>query len=935
MKKQLLTLILLIQVLFSYSQSPCVAPTGGPETVTEGGFENGAGGATFGGHVLYTLGSASNSSPGTYYIGNGVKANFNKYLTDVNPHSGNSMLMIDAKNPPDPVFYEQTVTVEAGKTYFFSVWIASLSDNERCNLEFLVKGNNDASFISLGSAVMAPTIAQGWIQVYTSWNSGTNTSATIQMVSKTPANSPNWGNNGNDFAIDDVSFKIGCPTPNNEPKPNFGSAVLSLCSNGGNVDLKTGLAANTNTQFTWYKENTLLNNFTTNNISVNTTGTYTVCVVSNTCLNQASVKVIDTLAIDLGPDQNLCNPPTVTLNTGIINASNYKITWKKNGTVLPNDTLPTLLVASAGTYIVNVADKTGGNCKDADTITITSKLPDPQNANFCSKTQTTANLSVSGTGKYKWWSASTGGISLGTGPTYLATGLIKDSTFYVEDTTAVPAVAGLLNDNSWAGTDKSTNNVASQNYLEFTATKNATLDTIAAKFNFNSGTAGNAIITLTDKTDGTKSKTINSPVVSPGTGEHYADVVINYPLIAGHNYSIAISGDTWGQNVRYYDINFFSYPKAYGPVTFTGAQANGVYPGLFNWRLSVPSDCGRTPVKAIDTCNCLTTPINPTLTGTGPSSFCAGKAISKPLTASVTIGTATYQYEFFRDNVSIQGPSLTNTYTASAEGTYKVLISDKNDTRCKSYTNPLSIKVAPLPVVTATPTNASCKGKKDATISLNASGTYTYKWNDASGSTSKNLTGIGAGTYTVKITEKSCDSSLTVTITEPDSLIIEKVSIIPAQCQKAVGSIEIFVKGGTPAYTYAWKNFSNTSNPLNNLKKGTYSVTVTDSKNCKITGQYIVKDTLCDIRIPDIITLNNDGVNDYFRIENIEQYPNTTLEIYNRWGNHINTIEKFEILNSWDVTNTSGKKVAEGVYYYILHLNNGEQRKGTISVVRD
>ncbi|NIG51957.1 gliding motility-associated C-terminal domain-containing protein [Chitinophaga sp. Cy-1792] len=85
-----------------------------------------------------------------------------------------------------------------------------------------------------------------------------------------------------------------------------------------------------------------------------------------------------------------------------------------------------------------------------------------------------------------------------------------------------------------------------------------------------------------------------------------------------------------------------------------------------------------------------------------------------------------------------------------------------------------------------------------------------------------------------------------------------------------------------------------------------------------------------DIFIPNTISPNGDGKNDYFVIPGLDRYPNSTLLIYNRWGNMVYQSKNYD--NTWN-----GKDLNEGTYFYILKLNTGtgeRQYKGWIELVR-
>jgi gliding motility-associated-like protein len=66
--------------------------------------------------------------------------------------------------------------------------------------------------------------------------------------------------------------------------------------------------------------------------------------------------------------------------------------------------------------------------------------------------------------------------------------------------------------------------------------------------------------------------------------------------------------------------------------------------------------------------------------------------------------------------------------------------------------------------------------------------------------------------------------------------------------------------------------------------------------------------------IPNVITPNNDGVNDFFVVPDLYKYPGSTLSIFNRWGNEVYHSNNYS--NRWDGTGLNG-----GTYYYILKLN--------------
>jgi hypothetical protein len=86
--------------------------------------------------------------------------------------------------------------------------------------------------------------------------------------------------------------------------------------------------------------------------------------------------------------------------------------------------------------------------------------------------------------------------------------------------------------------------------------------------------------------------------------------------------------------------------------------------------------------------------------------------------------------------------------------------------------------------------------------------------------------------HTVTVTDvNGCIATTSVSITEPTALIITESHIDVSAFGAADGSVDINVNGATAPYNYLWSDGSTTQD-LNNLAAGTYTVTVTDANGC-------------------------------------------------------------------------------------------------------
>jgi gliding motility-associated-like protein len=140
----------------------------------------------------------------------------------------------------------------------------------------------------------------------------------------------------------------------------------------------------------------------------------------------------------------------------------------------------------------------------------------------------------------------------------------------------------------------------------------------------------------------------------------------------------------------------------------------------------------------------------------------------------------------------------------------------------------------------------------------------------------------------------------------------------------------IVVLGGNPTSTsgdiYEWSPLGDIfggeellPNPQLELnEEGEYVVTVTDTNGCVNSDTIFVK-PIPDVSFPNGFTPNNDGTNDYWRIDFIIEFPQSTVEIYNRWGQLL--FRSIGYNDPWDGI-YKGKPLPVGTYYYIIELND-------------
>jgi gliding motility-associated-like protein len=153
----------------------------------------------------------------------------------------------------------------------------------------------------------------------------------------------------------------------------------------------------------------------------------------------------------------------------------------------------------------------------------------------------------------------------------------------------------------------------------------------------------------------------------------------------------------------------------------------------------------------------------------------------------------------------------------------------------------------------------TCYNSGDGSIDILATGgttPYSYLWDD--GINIANRNSLVPGTYAITVTDiQGCVIVASFDVTQPDSIIISE-NITHASCFDGNnGAVDITISGGTIPYQYLWSVMSTTED-IDTLTTGNYSVTVTDLNNCIANANYFVTQ-------PDdiVITLTAEHVSCY------------------------------------------------------------------------
>ena len=267
-------------------------------------------------------------------------------------------------------------------------------------------------------------------------------------------------------------------------------------------------------------------------------------------------------------------------------------------------------------------------------------------------------------------------------------------------------------------------------------------------------------------------------------------------------------------------------------------------------------------------------------------------------------------------------------------GVYTVLITDGNGCTDSSSV-PVNNAGAPTVTISAS-TNVSCNGANDGQATVTATGgtaPLTYLWNDPGAQTSTTATGLGGGTYSATVTDANgCIASDIVVITEPTAINISYL-VDSATFGVDDGAINASVSGGLSPYTYSWSS-AQTTQDLDSIFAGTYTLSVTDSNGCVVSAAIVVGEYTSIMQqnfTEDKIALYPNPVSETLTISlELIAYSNAEIAIYNLLGErltHLLGVQSTEY--SQDISDFTN-----GVYLIEFRLNNSDNSVTNQRVIR-
>jgi len=221
---------------------------------------------------------------------------------------------------------------------------------------------------------------------------------------------------------------------------------------------------------------------------------------------------------------------------------------------------------------------------------------------------------------------------------------------------------------------------------------------------------------------------------------------------------------------------------------------------------------------------------------------------------------------------------------------------------------------------------------------------FIYTWRDAGDkvvANTLNAFNLGAGDYTLTVSDGTgCEGP-------SKKFTVGNVDVIPPA--PPINNIYICSSGEAvfrvispnPNSSYRLYETESAYNAIDEQVSGEFKPKVITERKfyvSRLRGDCEGPRTEVDIKIGMIITdvtntftPNGDGVNDYWKINNVEKYTDALVQVFNRSGQMI--FQSRGYAQPFNGT-YNGKLLPSGVYYYVVTLDNGCRVSGNVTILR-
>ena len=767
---------------------------------------------------------------------------------------GGNMMVVNGAGTPGLDVWCQTIPVTPNTDYAFETWVTTVVNASPALLQFSINGG------TIGPVFQAPAVNCQWVQFTATWNSGSSNFATICIVNQ------NTTLGGNDFALDDISFK-------------------EICLIQDDVNITVNPIQHTDIEASICEGQT----YKVGNQTFSNEGSYDIKLKTwKNCdsIVNLELSVIEVLAVIDPPDNLDCGLTEIVLHGDQSSfGSEYTYKWTTtNGHIVSDPTLWEVIVDKPGTYKLTVTYSYNGiTCTKSTSVLVSTDYTKPKlNAGkdgllTCNDSLLTLHgMPINPINNYSvnWFTPNGKIVSktdtldplIGSPGMYIMqltsnyNGCTAYDTVLVTTDSSLPLaiIDGIpklncYNPEIWLDGTKSNNG---PNYNFQWNTNGGAFDSKVDSLKVKISTTGEYSLTVIDKNTGCKTIgkiTITSdfqdPLADAGLTDTLSCQALSLDLLASSNVPDSIAIYKWSTNQG----------KILGETDTlsTTIAAPGVYYFSVQNKLN-----GCLTLDSVIIAKDINVPT--AYAGLDDTLTCVQNEVL--LNATGSSAGSDFIYEWKTLDGKINGASNNINAVSDTTGTYVFTVYNQLN-GCKSSDTVIVLSDKNMPVANAGLDNElTCKMLTLVLDGTNSSlgNIYKYQWltqngNIVSGDLSNKATIDKAGIYAIEVlnTKNGCVQYYTVNVTEdkllPDVTVIPTIEITCKNPQTNLSATNNDLTGAS--FTYLWTtNTGNIISGANSLSpligmEGTYTLITTNDKNGCTDSDDVLVNNLSELPI--------------------------------------------------------------------------------------
>jgi gliding motility-associated-like protein len=281
------------------------------------------------------------------------------------------------------------------------------------------------------------------------------------------------------------------------------------------------------------------------------------------------------------------------------------------------------------------------------------------------------------------------------------------------------------------------------------------------------------------------------------------------------------------------------------------------------------------------------------------------------------------EYYATKNNAIIQNSPLLNNYSNVIANEETIFARIVNGSDCNGIVE-VKLKVNFLkPANFEDKTIGLCQG---SSIFLNVDPIFSsYTWTNGDADFDTEV--FTAGNYSVEVTDTNgCKATKKFTV--QSSAPASNIDAVINDFSENNNSITITYTDNGGDYIFSINGINYQEDPLfTNISAGEYTISVKDKNGCLPTPSKVIY----VLDYPKFFTPNGDGINDTWVIKNIKTKPNSTINIYDRFGKLLKQLDSNS--NGWNGT-FNGENLPSADYWFVLTLFNNKTVKSHFTLKR-